>query len=245
MHVAVGANEIHEFGHAFGRVADEYINGRDTPETLTRVDPATPSVFSISNLRYSNQVDDVPWTHLSPGGWRPRTASGAEPSPVVGWMWVGGVVQRGVWHSEYRCLMNGGHDNFKFTQNAAEDPTANPDGTYTDENGADLRDRDRFCLWCQEVVSLRILEKTDQLLEAGDPSDVTAQGIEWYARWVAELRPNYYEIFDVAAQIADAEARYAALNARRQRRGTVGIRSLLGSRGGPGGHRIPGARDIR
>jgi hypothetical protein len=48
-----------------------------------------------------------------------------------------------------------------FTQVAAEDPTANADGTYTDETGADLRDRERFCLWCQEIVTLRILEKTD------------------------------------------------------------------------------------
>ncbi len=207
--VAFGAHEIHEFGHAFGLLSDEYINGRDAPNT--RVDPTPSSVFSLSNLRYSNRVDDVPWVHLSPCGWQGRTASGQEPSPLVGWLWVGGRVHLGVWHSEYRCLMNGSHDNFQFTQVAAEDPTANEDGTYTDENGAGLRDTDRFCLWCQEIVTLRILEKTDQLLEDGDPSNVTSQGAVWYARWLERLRSNYYQLFDVAQQIADAEARYAGL----------------------------------
>jgi hypothetical protein len=188
---------------------DESIKGLGS--TSTRVDPATSSVFSLSNLRYSNSVDDVPWVHLSPCGWQGRTASGPEPSPLVGWLWVGGGVHLGVWHSEYKCLMNGRHDNFWFTQVAAEDPTANPDGTYTEEEGADLRDRERFCLWCQEIVTLRILEKTDQLLEEGDPADVTSQGITWYARWCKRLRSNYYQLFDVAQQIADAEARYASL----------------------------------
>jgi len=213
--VGFGANEIHEFSHAFGLLSDEYINGRGT--TNTRVDPTTPSVFSLSNLRYSNRVDNVPWIHLSPCGWQERTASGQEPSPLVGWLWVGGSVHVGVWHSEYRCLMNGNHDNFQFTQVAAEDPTANEDGTYTEENGAGLRDTDRFCLWCQEIVSLRILEKTDQLLEEGDPADVTSQGITWYARWLERLRSNYYQLFDVAQQIADAEARYAGLTPGRNK----------------------------
>ena len=130
---------------------------------------------------------------------------------MVGWLWIGGSKHHGVWHSEYRCLMNGGHDNFKFTQVSSQDPTAGADGTYEDETGAGLRDGDRLCLWCQELVALRILEKTDQLLEDGDPSDVTAQGIVWYDRWVDRLRATYYELFDVAQQIADYEARYASL----------------------------------
>jgi IgA Peptidase M64 len=208
--VGFGANEIHEFGHAFGLLADEYINGRGT--VSTRVNPATPSVFSLSNLTYSSRLDGVPWVHLSPGGWQIRSASGEEPSPLAGWLWVGGSVHNGVWHSEYRCLMNGSHDNFEFTQIAADDPTANTDGTYTDENGAGLRDSDRFCLWCQEIVAIRILERTDQLLQAGDPGDTTAQGVVWYDRWIGELRADYQRLFDVAQQIDDNEARYAGLN---------------------------------
>ena len=33
----------------------------------------------------------------------------------------------------------------------------------------------------------------------------------WYARWLERLRSNYYQLFDVAQQITDAEARYAGL----------------------------------
>jgi hypothetical protein len=208
--VAFGANEIHEFSHAFGLLSDEYINGRET-ENAGRVNPPRKSVFSLSNLSYSERVDQLPWLHLSPGGKEPRSAGGQDPSPLVGWLWAGGSVHRGVWHSEYRCLMNGSHDNFAFTQDAAEDPTANADGTYTDETGEPLRDGDRFCLWCQELVTLRILERTDQLLETGDPADVTEQGELWHTRWVQALRTNYWTLFDVPRQIADAEARYAAL----------------------------------
>jgi hypothetical protein len=216
--VAFGATEVHEFSHSFGFLSDEYIKGRDSESD--RVNPATASVFTLSNLTYSRPklgtpdvyetptVDETPWIHLSPGGWRSRMAGGPNPSPLVGWLWIGGGVHHGAWHSDYRCLMNGTHDNFKFTQVAAQDPTIQLDGTYKGEN---LRDNERFCLWCQELVTLRILEKTDQLLEDGDPSDVTTQGIVWYGRWVDRLRANYYELFDVARQIADSEARYASL----------------------------------
>ena len=132
------------------------------------------------------------------------------PSPLVGWLWIGGGVHHGVWHSEYRCLMNGGHDNFPFTQNASQDPTdRQPTAPTADETSAGLRDNDRLCLWCQELVTLRILEKTDQLLKAAT-RDVTAQGIVWYTGGSTGSDANYYALFDVARQIADNEARYAA-----------------------------------
>ena len=138
--VAFGATEVHEFSHAFGFLSDEYIKGRDSESD--RVNPATASVFTLSNLTYSRPkpetpdvyetptVDETPWIHLSPGGWRSRTAGGPNPSPLVGWLWIGGGVRHGAWHSDYRCLMNGTHDNFRFTQVAAQDPTTQPDGTY-------------------------------------------------------------------------------------------------------------------
>jgi hypothetical protein len=222
--VAFGAHEIHEFSHAFGLLGDEYINERGT--TSSRTNPTTASIFTLSNLVYSSTpktetasdyelptVDETPWLHLSPGGWQTRTAGGQNPSPLLGWLWVGGTSQHRVWHSEYNCLMNGGHENFRFTQVAGNDPTAGPDQVWDrkKDQGADLRNPDRLCLWCQELVTLRILEKTDQVLESNDPADVTAQGIVWHDRWVNELRPNYYALFDVARQIADSEARYAAI----------------------------------
>jgi hypothetical protein len=205
----MGAEEIHEFGHAFGLLADEYIGDGRRGETSCNVDPAVASVFSLSNLRYANALDQVPWLHLSPGGSYPRSGGGgATPPPVVGWLWEGGGAHQGVWHAEYKCLMNGGHANFQFTQVSGQDPTLQPDGSI---KGAGLRDSGHYCLWCQELVTLRILEKTDQLLEPGDPADITTQGIVWYTRWVEGLRSHYDPLFGLAQQIADAEARYAAL----------------------------------
>ena len=137
---AVGAEELHEFGHAFGLLADEYIKdgyrglAYDNPDWMP---PSPTSVFSLSNLWYSNLTPEVPWIHLSPGGWVRRSASGQDPSPLVGWMWVGGMRQHGAWHAEYSCLMNGSDDNYAFTQVAANDPTMDSSGNIS---GAGLRD---------------------------------------------------------------------------------------------------------
>lgn len=215
--VAFGANDIHEFSHAFGLLKDEYIEGRNS--TSTRSNPQMPSVLTLSNLTYSTKLSDVPWRHLSPWGLNPRQAGGDEPSPVIGWAWVGGARHKGVWHSEYRCLMNGTHDNFQFTQDEAADPTSGSDGVYEDpddvdsssDDGATLRDKARFCLWCQEIVALRILEKTDQLQQDGDPPDIVEAGGVWYDRWVGELRAKYWDLLDVPQQIADQEQVYAGM----------------------------------
>lgn len=207
--VAVGANAMHEFSHAFGLLSDEYIKSR---ETLSyRVNPSRANILNLSNLSYSNKYSEVPWFHLSPWGKERRQAAGSEPSPVVGWLWVGGNRHRGVWHSEYRCLMNGRSNNFQYTQNASRDPTAQPDGSYENNKGARLRDRDRFCLWCQELVCMRILERTDQLEEPTDPADFVQRGQIWYARWKSKLRNNYWSLFDVPRQIQEYEANYATM----------------------------------
>jgi hypothetical protein len=208
--VAFGANSIHELSHALGLLSDEYIDGRGGRST--RSNPEVASVYTLSNLSYADTDDSVPWLHLAPAGQFRRTGSGVEPSPVAGWLWIGGVKQFGVWHAEYRCLMNGTHDNFAYTQVASQDATANPDGTYTDEEGAPLRDVDHFCSWCQEIVVLRILEKNGQLAEPGDPADPNEQGRIWYARWTSDLRAKYYRLFNVGAQIHQAESRYEAMS---------------------------------
>jgi hypothetical protein len=208
--VAAGANTIHEFSHAFGLLSDEYIDGRQSQST--RANPSRKSVLTVSNLTFSDKYSHVPWFHLSPWGRDRRQAGGSDPSPVLGWLWIGGGKHLDVWHSEYRCLMNGSHDNFQFTQVAADDPTAGPDGSYVEESGANLRDRSRFCLWCQELVTLRILERTDQLNEADDPSNFVEKGERWYERWAGDLRNRYWELFDVSAQIVDGETTYAGLN---------------------------------
>lgn len=211
--VAFGAFEIHEFSHALGMLHDEYIHHRT--EEVTYRDPVVPSVFSLSNVRFSDRLDQIPWLHLSPWGLERRSAGGQAPSSLVGWLWIGGGIglvkedseKIGAWHSEYMCLMNGSHDNYRFTQ-LDSDPTNLPGGTI---DGAYLRDRTRLCLWCQELMTIRLLEKTDQLLEPDDPADITAQGQAWYTRWVQELRANYLELYDVPAQIEKLEASYATL----------------------------------
>lgn len=55
MGVAVGATELHEFGHAFGQLADEYIDTRGSGYE-GRKPPSPTSVFSLSNLWYSNET---------------------------------------------------------------------------------------------------------------------------------------------------------------------------------------------
>jgi hypothetical protein len=208
--VAFGAFAIHEFSHALGFLLDEYIDGRNG--TNDRHNPDPPSVLTLINLTYSDLDTDVSWLHLAPTGSFPRTASLPEPSPLVGWLWAGGVVLNGAWHSEYRCLMNGTHDNFAFTRVEENDPTVGTDGVYHDETGATLRDRQRFCSWCQEIVAVKILEKTDQLTDPSDPSDPTHQGQVWYQRWISDLRPGYLATFAVANQIRDAETTFAAMS---------------------------------
>jgi hypothetical protein len=211
MVAAGGSSAIHEFSHAFGLLTDEYI--KDRGRSTTRVNPARPSIFSLTNVSYSDKYAEAPWLHLSPWGHDPRQAGGDEPSPVVGWLWVGGSSQLRVWHSEYRCLMNGGGSNFAFTQDASSDPTAGPDGIYgAGDDGAWLRDPARFCLWCQEVVTVRILERTGQFDSTADPTDFLKKGEYWYSRWTTALRGNYWRLFDVSTQIRDSEARYAAMH---------------------------------
>ncbi len=212
--LAVGADTNHEFSHAFGFLSDEYIEGRESQPKPNRSNPTEENILNLSNLSYSAKYSEVPWLHLSPWGRDKRQAAGNEPSPLLGWAWVGGVKHRYVWHSEYQCLMNGQHDNFQYTQVTANDPTAKPDGTYDDDSnsGKNLRDKVRFCLWCQELVVMRILERTDQLQESGDPVNFVDKGKRWYVRWKNEFRKNYWELFDVPQQIKKNESDYASMN---------------------------------
>jgi hypothetical protein len=208
VNVAFGAYSLHEFGHAFAYLEDEYIDGRGS--RARRRNPRDPSLFTLSNIAFSDRLASALWTHLSPWGSAPRQAAGEEPSPTVGWLWRGGEHDRRVWHAEYHCLMNGSHDNYAYTSTQAQDPTAGPDGRYHGD-GANLRWRHppRFCLWCQEIVAARILEKTGQLAAPGDPSGINARGRVWYERWVAQWRRLYWTFFDVTRQIRERESLYA------------------------------------
>jgi IgA Peptidase M64 len=213
LNVAFGSHSLHEFGHAFAYLEDEYISKRGS--AADRSNPDHGSVFTLSNLSFSSRLDRVPWQHVSPWGRKPRQAAGAQPSPVVGWLWRGGEDDRGVWHAEYHCLMNGRHKNYAYTTDESTDPTG-PDASLM---AADLRFRrvvtaastipPRYCLWCQEIVVARILEKTGQLAGDDDPGDIDARGRRWYDRWVDTWRTRYWAFFDVDRQIEEREALYA------------------------------------
>jgi hypothetical protein len=196
LNVAFGAYSLHELGHAFAYLEDEYIGRRGS--VATRRNPEEPSLFTLSNLTFSAELADALWLHLSPWGAVRRQAVGDEPSPVVGWLWRGGEQDRGVWHSEYRCLMNGRHENYAFTADAADE-------------GASLRWPHDYCLWCEEIVAARILEKTGQIGRRGDPEDVNERGRVWHERWVRELRDLYWEWADLLGKVEEREAAYAEL----------------------------------
>lgn len=206
VNVAFGSHALHEFGHAFAYLEDEYISARGS--TADRSNPEHGNVFTLSNLSFSGRLDLVPWRHLSPWGRRPRQAAGREPSPLVGWLWRGGEQDLGVWHSEYHCLMNGQHVNYAYS--TSETSPASVDLRFrrvVTATGAVIPPR--YCLWCQEIVTIRILEKTGQLAAAGDPADVNERGRRWYDRWVDTWRDRYWAAFDVDQQIDGRESLYA------------------------------------
>jgi hypothetical protein len=192
--VGFGEYDVHEFGHAFAYLEDEYIENRGDFDTTLRVDPSHPSVFTLSNISYRYPGTVCPWRHLAWNGQSSRDADS-----YVAQQWTGGNgFEEGVWHSEYKCLMNGGHQNYHHR---------------TDETRPDagLRTRDRFCIWCEELVTLRVLEATNALLESGDPVDnasINALGRIWYWRWVDGRRNSYWTEFDLSTRLSDREAWY-------------------------------------
>jgi hypothetical protein len=200
--IGLGNNWIHEVGHAFAYLADEYISARG--QTSSRSNPSQPGLYNVTNTCYSATVEGCWWTHLSPFGDHPRATPPSERSAVVGWLWRGSYQELGVWHAEYRCLMNGTHRNYCHTPDAS-DPLA------SGSDGANLRIRYRFCLWCQELVAMRLLERTGALSEPGDPATPSAElGRELYRRWRTTWRRRYETRFAIGAQIAARESEYAA-----------------------------------
>lgn len=187
---ATGALWQHEFFHAFSYLRDEYIGTRGSTATLNNHPDGSVSVFNISNLTYSNERCDLPWAHIAPGG-----LYNSNVNSLIGNLFVGGRQEQGVWHSEYNCLINGRHENYKCNVDASE-PNVR------------LRDRDHLCFWCQEITAMRILEKTGQLSRAGDSTDINAKGITWFNLWRTSLRHDYYDHFNIATLIAKKNACY-------------------------------------
>lgn len=187
--VGLGSYERHEFGHSFPYLVDEYITG-GTNASQRNPTPAERSVFNILNVNFIPQLpfpparcdENLPWPHLAPGG-----AHNPRPSSLIGNTFAGGTFVYGSTHGEYKCLMNGTHANYFCDIGGLA--------------GIKLRDNNRFCFWCEEIVALRILERTDQLARPGDPADINEKGRTWYALWESSLREDYYDYFNIDSLI--------------------------------------------
>ncbi|HWR83394.1 MAG TPA: hypothetical protein VN285_08830 [Candidatus Deferrimicrobium sp.] len=177
----VGENRFHEFGHAFGYLKDEYINDRTTSATFSNPAANDRSVFNLSNLTYTKARCDLPWKHLAPG-----EQYNANPFSLIGNLFMGGGERDDVWHSEYRCLINGTHENY-WCDLAAD--------------SIRLRDDYAYCFWCEELLALRILERTDQLVRPTDSTDINAKGRVWFRLWDTSLREAYYNYFNLESLI--------------------------------------------
>ena len=190
---ALGVNWQHEFSHAFAYLKDEYIGTRGSTSTDSDPAPAARSVFNVINVTHSNDRcdSDMLWSHLAPGGiYNPNVNS------LIGNLFKGGKAkENGAWHSEYSCLINGTHENY-FCDDVASSPNTN------------LRDHEHFCFWCEEIVAMRILEKTGEFWRPGDPADINVRGITWYSLWLSSLRDDYYTYFDIPTLIREKNACY-------------------------------------
>ncbi len=178
--VAFSAYTHHEFDPAYGGLRDEYI--MQAGSKANRKPPARLSMRDVLNLSYTRELKMLPWAHLSPG-----SPLNPDRNSVVGVLWIGGIAEEGVWHSEARCLMNGSHDNWDLART---------------KRGVSLRDRSRFCFWCEEILAAKTLYKTGML---GDSED----GAAAWNRWETQFRPLYHRAFDVPGRIRERNAENA------------------------------------
>ncbi|MDH3892374.1 MAG: M64 family metallo-endopeptidase [candidate division Zixibacteria bacterium] len=180
--IGMGTNEIHEFGHTFGYLRDEYIDNRDAASTGSNPHDDSLSIFNLSNYAYSKRRNEQLWQHLAPGSqYNPDVFS------LVGNLFKGGVNEDSVWHSEYKCLMNGGHVNYVCNDEAGEPEI-------------DLRDKRHMCFWCEELVAVRIMQRTGQFGTSSSAS-VNDSGIAWWSNWVSTGRDQYFTYFDIPGRI--------------------------------------------
>jgi hypothetical protein len=180
--IGVASGEVHEWGHTFGYLKDEYIDGLN--DTASQSNPAIQSLWNLHNMTYGNARCDLPWKHLAPGGkYNPKIRS------LIGNLWMGSSAGLyGNWHSEYKCQINGTHEN--YTCDFGSPPV-------------DLRDTDHYCFWCEEMMTTRILERVGEF-DRLDPAPVAwnDQGIQWFNYWDQTLRDKYYTLFNYDSLIA-------------------------------------------
>jgi hypothetical protein len=144
----------HEISHAIGFLADEYYETTHTSSSSSE----TNNVFN------SAQCDALPWKHL---------LFGAEYNPGVDQL-VGAFGERvGApgdltrVHPEFKCHMNGSHDNAQI---------------YGGSNNLRVS---RMCNWCNELIAFRLYQRTG-LLETDQSG---------FATWKADYRAGFYDVF--------------------------------------------------
>ncbi|HEY0712423.1 MAG TPA: hypothetical protein VGF45_07105, partial [Polyangia bacterium] len=146
-----GIGHAHEFTHSFSQVRDEYI---ETNNSL-------PSASEISNVAPSNRCAELPWHHLLVGRGINTTAQ------LVG---AFGRPERG-YHSEFRCHMNGTHDNGEAWCGPGQTLTLRPN---------------YLCNFCRELTAFRLLQKTGVI-----PGNDAAA----FATWKATYRAPFFQRF--------------------------------------------------
>jgi len=179
-----GDDSLHEFGHSFAGLSDEYI---DSVNSIGKPQASVPqSLLNRDNFAVSGNLSSTPerqylrWKHISPGSeWNPDAQS------RIGRLWRGGENEFGVWHSEPMCLMNGGHENWN--------------AQMTSRHGW-LRDGARLCFWCEELTAAFVWYLTGML---GDSTD----GVALWSNW-EKLRPDYFRAVQMKERIAEQSAVY-------------------------------------
>ncbi len=131
---AIALDTTHEFGHAFARLADEYMDGGN----VLRDNPEMESSTWVSNVAKQPTCATLPWRHLFAG-----TAINPATEGLVGAF--GSAVDG--YHPELKCLMNG---------------TRPANATEFGGDGR-LRAPDRMCNWCRELTVFRLMERTSVL----------------------------------------------------------------------------------
>jgi hypothetical protein len=159
MATAFALDQHHEFLHALARLGDEYYDEAYGP--LSSSSLRQESAY-FSNVVSSAKCDSVPWKHLLYGGEYNKTTDSL----------VGAFGTNGRYHAEFKCLLNGWHDNAAL---------------YGGDGG--LRSTDRMCNWCRELTAFRIYERSMVL-------DNTTTS---WTTWVAGYRPAFYRIIGFSA----------------------------------------------
>jgi len=127
-------------------------------EYIETTNPAPTTWGPTSNVVGTNRCSELPWAHLLLGG--------AENPGVDQLVGAFGTAQYG-FHSELLCLLNGTHDNAQFFGG----------------NSGLLRVENRFCNFCREVTTYRILERTQ----------VIADDVTGFDTWQQSYRALFYD----------------------------------------------------